>query len=698
MSSTNSNSCLDDPLCRKISDHIVSKNRQLRRLSQLLLVDTEYLRFSEIALESEWFLDEHCCRFVGPSLPTDIGLSYLKIYIGKLRLLQLTGRFCLRRIYQFARVCAECEDEQFVQVLTERVSSTTEAFCKNYSTFVKETQELIFQLPEIYLIGEFENQLVQTEFLYSVVVKNQSNLSDSNPLKLQRSFVIQKLDLLKRNILTEYRQTITQYLELVNEMEPIEPGASLESVRTRLADEINRSRTDLVIADTELVELRKELFSSTVISLREQRDVIVDHLEAKELDLEQRIQSIEALQTDIESLEDQVSKLIAERERVQGELRRKRDTLRQGIREVVRLEKLIQKIEMEISERTEVFQEKLEELERKRLNILNDPNLTEEERQRLLAQMENEVRQLVKDYQADQTMLKDKTIDLRALSMSIAEDMEALKGELEKKHLDELRELEERKKNATPSELELINARIAELQQEFEENMDMLQRAQARVKYYEDEFGRYYINEKGQKVYQRDSAASEYILNADGQWEKVREALDLKTDEKGLYYIDKFGRKIYSKKFFEDEYGKYYVDADGKRVYLEQSSMGDLAQSSEATKGSLKTFPSFSESSMTRTDLTPSEMAFSEKMKEQRASDVKYVQDAIGPALTKALALAFLQQPEDPIEFIAKYLEKYHQKQEEESARAELLSKVCSLKEEMAEKINKPDDDECSSF
>ncbi|XP_065077633.1 tropomyosin-like [Ochlerotatus camptorhynchus] len=470
-------------------------------------------------------------------------------------------------------------------------------------------------------------------------------------------------------------------------MDSSEGGSSLESIRDRLNQEITKSRTEILIQEAEITELRQELFPSA-ISLKEQRNAAIDRLEVQELDLEHRIRSIDLLQTDIQGLEKQVAHLIEERERVHDRLMAKREALRSGIREVVRLEKLIQKIEKEISDRMVEFQEKLEQLELKRLAILEDDTLTEEERARLLAELEGEIATVREKHDADQRLLKDKCEEVKALSRSMIDDLDAFRDELTQKHLDEIRELEERKKNATPSELEIINARIAELQREFEENMEMLGKAQARPKFYEDERGRYYINEFGQKVYQRESGASEYILTEDGCWEKIKEAFEKLMDEKGEYYIDSFGRKIYTKRFFEDEFGKYYIDSDGKRIYLEAS----MASGIESRKLSeeVVSLGNLSEEVMSDEIISiVSEFGVSEEIRRQRDSDVKYIQDTIGLPLRKGLALSFLHQPEDPIEFLAAFLVKYDKDQKKQAERVRLMDEVKCMKENAKANISK---------
>ncbi|XP_062551897.1 cingulin-like [Armigeres subalbatus] len=668
-----------EKLHQKISDYILLKNRQLRHFTSLVL-DCDFLHFAEIIEDSEYFLQE-TSQNIESYTAESIFLGSIEHRVTSLR----TARnHCLRRLNNFAGVISVCEDSVFSKIFCQRQKRTKNTFRKQFQTYRTQFEDFLLQLLDIYEIAQFQNQFSRTDFLHLIVLKNQENISHVVPQDLRKPSAIYCVSSLKLETHKLFLDLLLRHLHLLDEME----STSTESMRDRLNEEINKSRTDMVIQEAELVELRHELFPSDV-SLKEQRDAVIDCLEIRELDLEHRIRSIDLLQVDIQGLELQVSKLIEERERVHEKLMEKRAELRKGIREVVRLEKLIQKIEKDISNRMVAFQQRLEDLELKRLAILEDDTLTEEERARLLAELEQEIGTIREKHDADQQLLKEKCEELKARSRSVIEDLDAFKDELVQKHLDEIRELEEKKKNATPSELELINARIAELQSEFEENMAMLDVAHTRRQYFNDEHGRYYINEFGQKVYQRESGASEYILTDEGGWEKIKDAVEIRKDEKGEFYVDNFGRKIYTKRFFEDEFGKYYIDSNGRRIYIEASIITSESESFKESEEELaETAVTTSEEEMSS---HASEIHVPEEVNIQRADDFKYIQESVGLPLRKGLALVFLQQPEDPIEFLARFLEKYHYDQQREAERAQLVEDVEKMKEIMKSQIDSKD-------
>ncbi|XP_055546335.1 myosin-11-like isoform X2 [Wyeomyia smithii] len=666
-----------DILQQKITDLVLLKNRQLRSFSKLLL-DVNYIRFAKLAEETELFLEELIRRL--EETPFE-GESVLLFPVRSVNTLCRSKERCIKKLEAFERICWSCEDIHFEQIFLQRITSAETFLRRSFQTFVSEVEDLIQQLSEINRVADFQSLLRQTKFLYRIVTNNHANVRNIlTSVSLKRFSALSTANL-KLEALRLFQNLLHRYLQLLDDMESAN-SSSLESIRDKLNLEITRSRSEMVIRETEVAELRQEMFPTSEISLKVQRDAAIDQMELKELDLEVQIRTIDGLQTNIQGLEYQVAKLIEERQRAQEQLATERQVLREGIREVVRLERLIEKIEKEISDRLHEFQEKLEALEKKRLAILEDDTLTEEERARLLAELEQEVDIIREKFEVDQQLLTEKCQELKKQSKSVTEDLDAFKDELLKKHLDEIRELEEMKKNTTPSELLLINAKIAALQQEFDENLEMLERAKARVQYFEDEFGRYYINAAGQKVYKRDSGASEYILTEDGQWEKIQEGVDLLQDEKGEFYVDNFGNKIYTKKFFEDEFGKYYIDSAGRRKYLEEQTSGSMSvlQLPEQT-GEAKTV----EESAEEATPTTSDMNISAEVREQRASNIKYIQDIVGVPLRKGLALAFLYQPSDPIEFLAKFLKKYHHDQTREQERNRVMEMVANVKFETNE-------------
>ena len=379
-----------------------------------------------------------------------------------------------------------------------------------------------------------------------------------------------------------------------------------------------------------------------------------------------------------------MKRLVQEKEQAKQALEAKKVQFRQGIKDLIRLEKLIAQIEKEISDRICQFQSKYEDLERRRLEILNDDTLTEEEKQKLLQKLDLELGEIKKTYASDMQLLENRRDTLTAASKAKGGDIDAFKEDLMKKYHDEMADLEGQKLNATPSELILINQRIKELTGQFNENLELLDHAEKRPEYFVDEFGRrYYVNKDGIKVFKRDSNASEYMLDENGEMKKIKEATEILSDEKGEYYLDSFGKKIYTKMYFNDEIGCYFINDKGQKIYLVKN-FTEKAESVEIIPEEAAESIKESEKSVPKEDVTPVEEDTSDK---KAREDAEYIKCVVGPKLVKGLAVVALRRPDDPIQFLADYFRSEHDKLVKSEAEAKFLAELAEEREKYERKI-----------
>lgn len=122
--------------------------------------------------------------------------------------------------------------------------------------------------------------------------------------------------------------------------------------------------------------------------------------------------------------------------------------------------------------------------------------------------------------------------------------------------------------------------------------------------YFEDEFGRFYIDIHGDRHYKADPEASEYELR-NGNWVKVKD-------------------------------GTYATDEQGLRVKPEETASELMSY-----EGS-----------------TRSEESTRSKEKIQD-DDLRYIIETVGPAIRKGLAAVVLYHPVDPINYFANFLLQY---------------------------------------
>lgn len=143
--------------------------------------------------------------------------------------------------------------------------------------------------------------------------------------------------------------------------------------------------------------------------------------------------------------------------------------------------------------------------------------------------------------------------------------------------------------------------------------------------YYYDECGRYYLSEQRERVYKRNSCASEYLLHRRGVMLKVAEFednIEYGYDRLGRHYINKKGERIYKEKRSPHE---YIHDGLGNLVLI-----GD---------------------EMPNHTYCPREPAVLE--------ETMYLKHEVGDALKKCIADVVLTQPTDPIKHLADSLDRY---------------------------------------
>uniref|UniRef100_A0A182SE89 Uncharacterized protein n=1 Tax=Anopheles maculatus TaxID=74869 RepID=A0A182SE89_9DIPT len=463
-------------------------------------------------------------------------------------------------------------------------------------------------------------------------------------------------------------------------LDTMESEQSVRTLHSKLQDEIRRSLNDIQVNEEELASLRQKLFTSAD-SLSAQRTIAIEQREKQGLNLQEHLRTIDLLELDRQEIEGRVTRLIEEREEIQKQLDERRRLLHDGMREIVRLEHLIEQIEREISERTVKFQQQAQRLEQRRLDILNDASLSLEERSRLLAECDTELLTLRESHTSNINLLEARCDELKRQSKSLANDVETFRDEVAQKHRDQLAELERQKLLATtPSQIALIEAQIQQQQAEFNENLTMLSRAQTRPEYFFDEHGRYFFNEAGERIYKRDSYASEYRLGPDGERVKISSALSLRTDENGVYFIDKFGQKIYQQQHFTDASGEYYLDANGTRVYIGTATKPMLSASSSEFPSPFGRSQPHPPTSGTKSSIEDGEcLQQSESMQELRgriANDVAYIEETVGVVLRKGLAVLSRTRPEDPIGYLADYLALFQKNAMETKRRQQLLERL----------------------
>lgn len=284
--------------------------------------------------------------------------------------------------------------------------------------------------------------------------------------------------------------------------------------KQRVREELKKiSHTQIHTSD--LQKLREEIIPPKT-PLPQQKQIVTEVAEKHETHLGTHFTSLDLLQDTIKGLETEVSRLLQESTQAQEELKRRRQKLNDGLVELLRLQKLIEQINKEISEKTFEFESKLDEMGKKRLDILNDPNLSEEEKEKLLADLDKEMNDLKKGHASALSLLQNEKEKLKDEARMEAQIIQTALRDLEQEQFTVIEELEKAKIGASPSEVLRIEAKILEKRQQYEKNLEVLDKSVSSKKYFfDDQGGRYYLNEEGVKIYKRDSNASEHMVRPD---------------------------------------------------------------------------------------------------------------------------------------------------------------------------------------
>lgn len=311
----------------------------------------------------------------------------------------------------------------------------------------------------------------------------------------------------------------------------------------RVTDEVRRRQLSFRVPNDEVQMLRRQLFDSTD-SLATKQRVSKQNIDMKVKVAKSQMKTISDLEISIADMQYKINQINSAKLRATEVLEQKRLDMSSVILDLVRLNSLIGTLNSEIAVKTAAFTAELKSLDADRERILNDPTLTEEERQQKLAEIDDQIDTLKAAHASDILLLEAHRSGLN-LEMG-----NALRNEID--------ELEKIKVGKTSSECLLIDEQIRMLQAKLD--------AVPPDELVDSKYGKYYIGPNGEKIFRAHSLASEY-MEIDGQLVKVRSAIRLLFDDTGDFYLDANGEKVYVQKYEVDELGRFYLDADGNKIY-----------------------------------------------------------------------------------------------------------------------------------
>lgn len=192
-------------------------------------------------------------------------------------------------------------------------------------------------------------------------------------------------------------------------------------------------------------------------------------------------------------------------------------------------------------------------------------------------------------------------------------------------HQREIEKLERMKIGASPSQIELINRQIAELEIKFNDQLNDID---------------FQCDENGQKFYYDQNGVKTYLIEC-----------RVFMDELGDYVVDVNGKKSYLREYANDENGRFYLDADDNRIYKATPNSpecrllnGVLIRFNDKS-GSLS--PSSSHEECQESDVHSIS---------SRSEYLKFLVDNFAQQLKKALVDIMWKHPIDPVHYLQRFL------------------------------------------
>lgn len=588
-------------LQRKIFNKLNIKASQIKHL----ISNKSYLNFLKIIHQFE----ELCEGISEPEIET-VNLSDFQSFLNQI---SIEKEKTVEEINQQKINFLELSEEELLEETVKELQEIINFLKRDFSNFQNEIKRWILNLYDLNLIQKIEKRNYFIKNSFNIEIENLRNLQFSLHSKIIKKFVENNFKKLFKKIDFIYL-TVTQLYNFNQKMS-------------------NKSE----------VSPPKALFPPGT-SLMEQKNTIIEDLKVKEEDLKNKLKSIHSLEGNINEMEINLNLLSEERKKAKSLLDTKMNEMEDLMKKITGLEKLTDEIDDRIKNSFSKFNAEMDDLEQRRLSILANPNLTQEEKEKLLKELSEEMNNLKKSYGSELEMLTKERDDLARKSKVFACDIDKSWCVFQDNHQKSIEDLEMKKIGATSSEIEQINQEIEALKKKFKNEESLVDRSKCRSDYFTDEFGRYFTDECGRQIYKRHSNASEYLRMDDGTFKKINEGVLVKSDAKGDFYIDESGEKVYIRECSEDENGRFFLDATGRRIYKRNAEASEY----EFIDGVMIKI---------KEGIYVSESEVESEPEPEEADD--YIKWAVGRALIPGLAAVTVNQPVDPINYLSNFLLQY---------------------------------------
>lgn len=199
--------------------------------------------------------------------------------------------------------------------------------------------------------------------------------------------------------------------------------------------------------------------------------------------------------------------------------------------------------------------------------------------------------------------------------------------QLLEEHQRQIDRLERMKIGATPSQIEIINKQIAELEKKLNDALNEIN---------------FQIDKNGRKFYYDQNGCKKFLNE-----------FRVFMDELGDYILDENGEKKYLREYAYDEHGRYYLTEDGIRIYKATPHSPEY----RLYNGVLMRICKMKSSSETSIDVDRRKL-FPHYVSGDSAY-LDFLMEHYAKPLKEALTKIIFFHPIDPIDYLEKYLDNY---------------------------------------
>lgn len=391
-----------------------------------------------------------------------------------------------------------------------------------------------------------------------------------------------------------------------------------------------------------------------------------------------RIDSIAKLETNADQLQHQIDEFKQEKQRVQDDIHRKKQLLIDAILKVVDFEISIQDMEALIADKLHHFHSRIIDLESKRMEIFlnsGDPKI-HELLELEIEEVKNEFEKTSKVYESNRDEITQHAQTFAATLGDVIKEyhsyFDEMLSEMDPVISHEVRDIMMNEFNFNFTQLHRLMNRPAKFCKENDGDRYFLDINKDKIFKVDEHSSEYKLTSQGD----REKIKEGFKLESDGDDEFYFD-LKLRKIYTKYFFQDEFGR------FFIDVHGTrhYKTDPEASEYMLINGNWKKTKSGTyETDERGLRIKPAEPEVLTDEQVFELTEKGLAANMKND---DLNYIRETVGPAIRKGLAAVVLHQPADPIDYFTKFLIHYHYNQQMFKKRDEELKYFLEMRQKM---------------